>query len=202
MMTDFISAVLEHLLITATGVAIAVLIGMAAGIGIARKPGFAGPVLYIADIIQTIPSLALLAILMIVFGLGALTVVVGLCLYSLLPVIRNTYTGITAISPAIREAARGMGMSNLQSLWKVELPLAVPMILSGIRIAFVTALGTAVIGVLIGGGGLGYIIYRGIQMLDWGTILEGTVPVVLLSLLAQYGFNKLQHFKKRRRTDA
>ena len=200
-MADLITAILEHLAITAAGVAIALLIGIAAGIWIARKPVFAGPVLYIADIIQTIPSLALLAILMIVFGLGDLTVVIGLCLYSLLPVIRNTYTGLTAISPSIREAARGMGMSSAQSLLKVELPLAAPMILSGIRIAFVTALGTAVIGVLIGSGGLGYIIYRGIQALDWGMIIEGTIPVVLLSLLAQFCFNKLQHFKKRRKID-
>lgn len=200
-MTDFISAVAEHLAVTASGVAIAVVIGIAAGIFIARKPAFAGPVLYIADIIQTIPSLALLALLMIVFGLGDLTVVIGLCLYSLLPVIRNTYTGVTSIAPAIREAARGMGMSNMQSLVRVELPIAMPMILSGIRIAFVTALGTAVIGVLIGAGGLGYIIYRGIQSLDWGLMIEGTVPVVLLSLLAQYFFNRLQHFKKRRKYD-
>lgn len=201
MMADLINSIAEHLAITVSGVAVAVLIGIAAGILISRKPVFAGPVLYIADIIQTIPSLALLAILMIAFGLGDLTVVIGLCLYSLLPVIRNTYTGISAISPSIREAARGMGMSSVQSLVKVELPLATPMILSGIRIAFVTALGTAVIGVLIGAGGLGYIIYRGIQALDWGMIIEGTIPVVVLSLLAQFCFNKLQHFKKRRKID-
>ncbi|ADU27865.1 ABC transporter permease [Ethanoligenens harbinense] len=198
-MLDFINTILEHLAMTAAGVAIAVLIGTLAGIWISRKTAFAGPVLYIADVIQTIPSLALLAILMIVFGLGDLTVIIGLCLYSLLPVIRNTYTGLTAIPPSIREAARGMGMSSIQSLIKVELPLAVPMILSGIRIAFVTALGTAVIGVLIGSGGLGYIIYRGIQALDWGMIIEGTIPVVLLSLLAQYVFNKLQRLEKRRK---
>lgn len=199
---EFISAILEHLIVSALGVASAVIIGVVAGIFISRRPSFAGPVLAIADILQTIPSLALLAMLMIVFGLGDLTVVIGLCLYSLLPVIRNTYTGITTIAPSIREAARGMGLSDIQSLVKVELPLAMPMILSGIRIAFVTALGTAVIGVLIGGGGLGYIIYRGIQSLDWGMIMEGTVPVVGLSLLAQYFFNKIQHFKRRSKTDA
>lgn len=201
-MSDLFTATLEHLGITVAGVAVAVAIGLAVGIGIARRPAFAGLVLTVADIIQTIPSLALLALLMIVFGLGDPTVVIGLCLYSLLPIIRNTYTGITSISPAVREAARGMGMSGWQSLRKVELPLAMPMILSGIRIAFVTALGTAVIGVLIGSGGLGYIIYRGIQSLSWGLILEGTVPVVLLSLLAQYGFNKLQTFPNRRKTHA
>lgn len=198
MMADFFSAVLEHLAITASGVAIAAVIGIAAGIFISRRHSFAGPVLYIADIIQTIPSLALLAILMILFGLGDTTVVIGLCLYSLLPIIRNTYTGITAIAPSIREAARGMGMSSAQSLRKVELPIAAPMILSGIRIAFVTALGTAVIGILIGSGGLGSIIYRGIQSLDWGMIIEGTVPIIVLSLLAQYFFNILEHIKKKK----
>lgn len=192
------SSVLEHLLITTTGVAVAVVIGVLLGIFISKKQCFAGPVLYIADIIQTIPSLALLAMLMIVFGLGNTTVIIGLCLYSLLPVIRNTYTGIISISPSIKEAARGMGMSSVQSLVKVEMPLAMPMIVSGIRIAFVTALGTAVIGVLIGGGGLGYIIYRGIQSLNWSLIIEGTVPVVVLSLLVQYLFNKLSQVKRRK----
>ena len=197
-MMDFLLTIAEHLAITAAGVAIAVLIGVTAGIWIARKPVFAPPVLYIADIIQTIPSLALLALLMIVFGLGNMTLIIGLCLYSLLPVIRNTYTGITTIAPAIREAARGMGMSNLQSLAKVELPLASPMIFSGIRIAFVTALGTAVIGVMIGSGGLGYLVYRGIQSLDWGLMIQGTLPVVILSLLVQYLFNIIQNLKRRK----
>ncbi len=195
-MTDLIIAVLEHLMITISGVALATLLGLTIGIFIAKKPGFANIVMAVADIIQTIPTLALLALLMVVFGLGNTTVVIGLCLYSLLPVIRNTYTGITGVSPAIKEASRGMGMSSLQSLAKVEIPLAVPMILSGIRIAFVTALGTAVIGVLIGSGGLGYIIYSGIQSQDWGIILKGTLPVVALSLIVQFMFNKFQVMKK------
>ncbi len=195
-MTDLIIAVLEHLMITISGVALATLLGLTIGIFISKKPGFANIVMAVADIIQTIPTLALLALLMVVFGLGNTTVVIGLCLYSLLPVIRNTYTGITGVSPAIKEASRGMGMSSLQSLAKVEIPLAVPMILSGIRIAFVTALGTAVIGVLIGSGGLGYIIYSGIQSQDWGMILKGTLPVVALSLIVQFMFNKFQAMKK------
>lgn len=195
-MTDLIIAVLEHLMITISGVALATLLGLTIGIFISKKPGFANIVMAVADIIQTIPTLALLALLMVVFGLGNTTVIIGLCLYSLLPVIRNTYTGITGVSPAIKEASRGMGMSPLQSLAKVEIPLAIPMILSGIRIAFVTALGTAVIGVLIGSGGLGYIIYSGIQSQDWGMILKGTVPVVALSLIVQFMFNKFQVMKK------
>lgn len=202
-MTELFSAVLEHLWITSAGVGAAVVAGILLGIFISRVPAAARPVLTVADIIQTVPSLSLLALLMVVFGLGDTTVMIGLCLYSLLPIIRNTYTGITGVSPAIREAARGMGMSQLQSLWKVELPLSMPMILSGIRIAFVTGLGTAVIGVLIGAGGLGYVIYSGIQAQDWGMILQGTVPVVALSLLAQFLFQRLQSAQKKgRKTDA
>lgn len=195
MMADFLSAVFEHIIITSAGVVLAAGIGIIAGIIISKRPGIASPVLMIADIIQTIPSLALLALLMIAFGLGNVTLIIGLCLYSLLPIIRNTFTGITGVAASIKEASRGMGMSQLQSLIKVEIPIAMPMILSGIRIAFVTALGTAVIGVLIGSGGLGYIIYSGIQAQDWGMILEGTLPVVFLSLLAQFIFNK---FNKKR----
>lgn len=198
-MNDLFLAVLEHLTITAAGVGIAVIIGVITGIFISKNQAISGPVLTIADIIQTIPSLALLALLMIVFGLGDTTVIIGLCLYSLLPILRNTFTGITSVPPSIRETSRGMGMSQLQSLFMVEIPIAMPMIFSGIRIAFVTALGTAVIGVLIGSGGLGYIIYSGIQSQDWIMIFEGTIPVVLLSLLAQLLFNKLEYFQKRRK---
>ena len=199
---SLLSAVLEHLGITAAGVGIAVMIGIPLGILISKKPAFSAPVLTVADILQTVPSLSMLALLMIVFGLGDTTVVIGLCLYSLLPVIRNTYTGIGSVSPSVREAARGMGMSVLQSLLRVEIPLALPLILAGIRIAFVTGLGTAVIGVLIGSGGLGGVIYSGIQAQDWGMITEGTVPVVLLSLLAQFLFNRLQNLPKNRRRKA
>lgn len=198
-MLDFFMAILEHLYITVTGVLIATIVGIMIGVFISKNPIISSTVLTIADIIQTIPALALLALLMIVFGLGNTTVIIGLCLYSLLPVIRNTFTGITSIAPSIRESARGMGMSQLQSLLKVEIPIAIPMILSGIRIAFVTALGTAVIGVLIGSGGLGYIIYSGIQSQNWGMIIAGTIPVVLLSLFAQFLFNKLQYSQKRRK---
>lgn len=196
---NLLTAVLEHLGITAAGVGIAVLAGIPLGILISKKPSLAAPVLTVADIIQTVPSLSLLAILMIVFGLGDTTVILGLFLYSLLPVIRNTFTGISSVSPSVREAARGMGMNVFQSLARVELPLALPMILGGVRIAFVTGLGTAVIGVLIGSGGLGGIIYGGIQAQDWGMIWEGTIPVVLLSLLAQFLFNRLQRSPRKRR---
>lgn len=200
---SLLTATIVHLFITMGGVGIAVLLGIPLGILISKKSQLAAPIMTIADIIQTVPSLAMLALLMILFGLGNTTVIIGLCLYSLLPVIRNTYTGIIGVASSVREAARGMGMNLWQSLAWVELPLASPMIFSGIRIAFVQGLGTAVIGVLIGSGGLGGVIYGGIQQQDWGMIMEGTIPVVLLSLLAQMLFNKIQSpGKKRRKTNA
>ncbi|MDF2596013.1 MAG: opuCD [Clostridia bacterium] len=150
-------------------------------------------ILTLADIIQTIPSLALLAMLMLIFGLGNTTLIAGLVLYSLLPIIRNTYTGIKGISPHIKEAAVGMGMSRWQRLFKVELPLAFPMIFSGIKIAVVTAIGVSVIGVLIGAGGLGYPIYRGIQSNNVELILSGAIPVVILALLIDFGMTKIEN---------
>jgi osmoprotectant transport system permease protein len=120
-------------------------------------------ILWAAETIQTIPSLALLAMLMIVFGLGNVTLFVGQTLYALLPIVRNTHTGLASVPTYLKDAARGMGMSKVQRRLKVELPLAFPMIFSGIKIAVVNSLSIAVMGVLIGAGGLGYPIYRGIQ---------------------------------------
>ncbi|WP_069998721.1 ABC transporter permease [Cellulosilyticum sp. I15G10I2] len=149
-------------------------------------------ILSIADVVQTIPSLALLAMLMLIFGLGNTTLIAGLILYSLLPIIRNTYTGMQSISPYIKEAAIGMGMSKWQRLFRVELPLAFPMIFSGIKIAMVTAIGISVIGVLIGAGGLGYPIYRGIQSNNFKLILSGAIPVVILALLFDFVMTRIE----------
>ena len=194
----------QHLAITLASVGLSTVIGVLLGILISQKRAFRKPVLMIADIAQTIPSLALLAILMILFGIGNKTVVIGLVLYSLMPIIQNTYIGITGISPSVKEAAKGMGMSPLQSLVKVELPIALPVIFTGIQIAFVTILGTAVIGVLVGSGGLGYLIYSSIQSQDWVMIFKATLPIMVLALLPQlfkYLNGKLkQHFKGNRRS--
>ncbi len=149
-------------------------------------------ILWTADMIQTIPSLAPSGHAMIIFGLGNVTLIVGLILYSLLPIIRNTYVGMNAIPPHIKEAATAMGMSRLQKLIMVELPLAFPMIFSGIKIAVVTAIGISVTGVLIGAGGLGYPIYRGIQSHNMSLILTGAVPVILLALLLDFIMTKLE----------
>lgn len=200
-MTEILISTYQHLQITFSGVILAVVTGIITGIAITRHKTLAGIVMSLTDIIQTVPSLALLAILMMFFGLGDTTVIVALFLYSLLPIVRNTYIGLSSVNPGLLEAGTGMGMTKIQLLVKVKLPLALPIILSGIRVALVTALGIATIGVLIGSGGLGYLIYRGVQMANVYMIVSGAIPLCLLAigsdLLLQYAEKKLIQSKKR-----
>lgn len=184
--------IFQHLAVVLTATAIAVVVGVALGVLAYWYRPVKGLILAAGDIIQTIPSLALLALLMIWFGLGNTTLIIGLVLYSLLPIIRNTHTGLAVISPQYVEAARGMGMSRMQRLFKVELPLALPMVFAGVKIAIVTSLGIAVMGVLIGAQGLGYPIYRGIQTESVDRILTGALPVVVMALAIDYGMTWLQ----------
>ena len=191
-MSALLTSSLQHL----TLVAIAIGISSAIGVALAIVAYWVRPLgvvlLRIAEMIQTVPSLALLAILMIAFGLGNTTMIVGLILYSLLPIMQNAFTGFLAIPSHIRDAARGMGMSRLQRLVKIELPLSFPLIFSGIKIALVNSLSVAVMGVLIGADGLGYIIYRGIQQHSFSRILTGAIPVVLMALLFDYVMSKIE----------
>jgi osmoprotectant transport system permease protein len=184
---NILQLTIEHLLIVIAAMAIAsvggVILGILAYWG--SKP-LDSIILWVTDILQTIPSLALLTILMIYFGLGNVTLIIGLVLYALLPIVRNTHTGLHSIPAHIKDAAKGMGMSRMQRMMKVELPLAFPLIFSGIKIALVTSLSIAVIGVLIGSGGLGAPIYRGIQSRDYVQILSGAIPVVALALVLDY----------------
>ncbi len=181
-MESILTATFRHLQITFSGVLIAALVGIGTGILITKHRRLAEAVMSATDLIQTVPSLALLAILMMFFGLGDLTVIIALFLYSLLPIIRNTYVGLKGIDNGLVEAGVGMGMTRFQLLWKVKFPIALPVILSGIRVALVTALGIATIGVLIGAGGLGTFVYRGVQMADIHLILTGAVPLSLLAI--------------------
>jgi len=143
-------------------------------------------VIGIANIIQTIPSLALFAFAMSIFGIGAANAIFALFLYALLPIIKNTLIGIRNVNSAIREAARGMGMSKVQIMFKVEVPLAVSVIMGGVRIATVTCIGIATIATLIGAGGLGQMIYQGIGMMDYEMIFAGAICSALLALLADF----------------
>src|SRR5205085_2883908 len=152
------------------------------------------PILAFANVIQTIPSLALFGFLIpipIIGGIGGRTAVVALTLYSLLPIIRNTFAGISGVDPAIREAGRGMGMTDRQLLWQVEIPLAMGVIFAGIRVATVIAVGVATIAAAVGAGGLGVFIFRGVSMTDDRVILAGAIPAACLALIADLGLGAI-----------
>jgi osmoprotectant transport system permease protein len=184
--------IFEHLFLVVVSTGIAVLIGVPLGILLTRKPALSKPILGFANIMQTVPSLALFGFLIplniylfqfkIVGGIGARTAIVALVLYSLLPIIRNTFTGISNVDPAIREAGRGMGMTDRQLLFQVELPLALGVILAGVRVATVICVGTATIAAAIDAGGLGRYIFRGLRANDNVLILAGAVPAALIAL--------------------
>lgn len=177
----------EHLWLVGISMLLAVLIGVPLGILLTRQPKLKTLVLGSTNIIQTIPSLALFGLLLPLPWLGARVdrlAIVALALYALLPIVRNTYVGITGISAPVREAAVAMGLTSSQLLWHVELPLASPVILAGIRVATVITIGVATIAAAIGAGGLGEFIFRGIAMVDNGVILAGAIPAALMALLA------------------
>lgn len=180
---------LEHLWLVGISTALAIAIGVPLGILIAHRPRFNKPVLVSANIIQTIPSLALFGFLLPVPWLGSRSdrlAIVALTLYALLPIIRNTFTGIRGVDPAVVEAGRGMGLTESQLLFQVELPLATSVILSGIRVAIVISVGLATIAAAIGAGGLGEFIFRGLAMVDDRVILAGAVPAAILALTADF----------------
>ena len=162
-------------------------IAVPAGIWLTRAPRWAQPVITVANILQTIPSLAMFGFLLPLPWLGARAdrlAIVALALYALLPIVRNTYVGIAGINPPVREAAIAMGLTSGQLLWHVELPLALPVMLAGIRVAAVITIGVATIAAAIGAGGLGEFIFRGIAMVDNGVILAGAIPAALIALAA------------------
>jgi len=177
----------QHLYLVAISTGLAIAVGLPLGILLTRRPRWRGPVLGLANVFQTIPSLALFGFLIplpFIGGIGARTGVVALVLYGLLPIVRNTYTGITGVDAAVREAGRGMGMTDRQLLLMVELPLALGVILAGVRIATVVSVGTATIAAAIGAGGLGVYIFRGVAMVNDALILAGALPAALMALAA------------------
>jgi osmoprotectant transport system permease protein len=177
----------QHVLLVLVSTTIAVAIGVPVGILLTRRPSWRRAVLGLANVFQTIPSLALFGFLIplpLLGGIGARTAIVALVVYALLPIVRNTYTGIAGIDPAVREAGRGMGMTDGELLRLVELPLAASVILAGIRVATVVGVGTATIAAAIGAGGLGVYIFRGVAVVDDRLILAGALPAALLALAA------------------
>jgi osmoprotectant transport system permease protein len=192
---DILTHVGEHLLLVMVSTSIAVAIGIPLGILLSRRPRLRTPVLGFANVMQTVPSLALFGFLIplpLIGGIGARTAIVALVLYALLPVIRNTVTGILGVDKAVREAAVAMGMTQRQILWQVELPLAMSVILTGVRVAVVISVGVATIGGLIGAGGLGEYIWRGLRQYDNRLLLVGAVPAALMALGADFGLGLLE----------
>lgn len=193
---EILDRTIEHLILVAISIGIAILIGIPLGIFITRKTSFAQSILGFANIMQTVPSLALFGFLIslpLLGGIGNTPAIVALVLYSLLPIIRNTYTGIMGVDAAIREAGRGMGMTDLQLLIQVEIPLAMGVILAGVRVATVIAIGTATIAPAIGAGGLGVFIFRGISMVNNQLILAGAIPSAVIALLADFAIGFIEH---------
>ena len=191
----------EHLWLVGVAMLLAVAIGVPLGILLTRQPKLKSVVLGSTNVIQTIPSLALFGLLLPLPWLGVRVdrlAITALALYALLPIVQNTYVGITGISQPVREAAIAMGLTSGQLLWHVELPLASPVILAGIRVATVITIGVATIAAAIGAGGLGEFIFRGIAMVDNGVILAGAIPAALMALLADVLLGGVERLLARR----
>lgn len=178
----------QHLYLVLVSMGLAVVTGLTVGIVISRKRfrKYSGVVMYIVGLGQTIPSLAVLALVMSFLGIGSRPAIFALFIYSTLPIARNTLAGILSVSPAIIDAAKGIGMTSRRILLEVELPNALDVILIGIRVAVVINIGTAALGYLIGAGGLGDLIFTGISLMQTDKLLAGALPVVLLALMADY----------------
>ncbi|MFQ5740815.1 MAG: ABC transporter permease [Acidobacteriota bacterium] len=192
---ELLELTLQHLSMVLISIASASVIGIPAGILIARRPGFEKGILGFANVVQTIPSLALFGFLIpvpVIGGIGARTAIFALTLYALLPIIRNTFVGIESVDEAIKEAGRGMGMTENQLLWRVEIPLATGVIVAGIRVAAITSVGIATIAAAIGGGGLGAFIFRGVASVNTNLILAGAVPAAILALLSDFALGRLE----------
>ena len=185
----------EHIFIVFLSAGLAVLVGLPLGILLTRIKGLQTPVLGVANVMQTVPSLALFGLLIpipFIGGIGWRTAVIALAMYALLPVIRNTVTGILGIDPKVREAATAMGMTDGQILRRVELPLAAPVILTGIRVAVVIAVGVATVAAAVGAGGLGTYIFRGLRQNDNNLLLAGALASALLALLCDFGLGQIE----------
>lgn len=182
----------QHLYLSFLGTLAGGLVGFLLATWVRRRPRWASVFIGLAEVIQTIPGIALLAFLLLAFGLGDTTLIVGLALYSILPVLQNTYEGLVGVDPVYLDIGKGMGMTPGEIFRQIELPLAFPVILAGLRVALVTAIGIATIGVFIGSGGLGVVIYRGLQTIDMPAIVTGAIPAALLAVLLEVGLSLVE----------
>lgn len=193
--SDILELTWQHLALVLTSMGIAIAIGLPLGILLTRRAQWRTPVLGFANILQTIPSLALFGFLIplpLLGGIGPRTAIVALVAYALLPILRNTLVGILGVDAAVRESAAAMGMTGAQILREVELPLAARTILAGIRVATVATIGTATIAAAIGAGGLGVFIFRGVASVDTVQILAGAIPAALIALISDGGLGWIE----------
>lgn len=181
--TELLAATGQHIFLSVVALLIGCIISIPLGVFITRHERLANPILTVVSIIQTIPSLALLGFMIPIFGIGTMPAVIALTLYALLPILRNTYTGIKEVDKASVESGTGMGMTRRQILWMVELPLARSVIMAGVRTSAVLTIGVATLATFIGAGGLGDLIMRGIDMIDTPMILTGAIPAALLAII-------------------
>ena len=193
---EVLAVTLEHLVLVSVSMALALAIGLPLGIAMTRRKGLRRPILTFANLMQTLPSIALFGFLIGIpfIGLGARNAIVALVLYALLPIVRNTYIGIAEVDPAIREAATGMGMTGWQLLRRIEIPLAMGVIFAGIRVATVISVGLATLAGLIGAGGLGTFIFRGVAMVNSQVILAGAIPAAAMALAADFMLGRAERY--------
>ncbi|MDY0884393.1 ABC transporter permease [Dongia soli] len=183
---------LGHIELSLYAVGISLAIGLPLGVLCYCVRWIGAVVLNLVSVIYTVPTLALFGLMIPLLGIGILPAIVAVVLYSLLPVVQGTYTGLTAVAPEIRESATGIGMSYVARLWRVELPLALPVVFAGLRVAVVNAVGMMTLASLIGAGGLGDMVFRGISTVSWALVLAGSIPVLLLAIIADLGLRTLE----------
>lgn len=189
---DILSKTGQHIYISAVALALGIIVAVPLGMLLTRAPKISGAVIGLASVMQTIPALALLAIMIPIFGIGSTPAIVALFIYSLLPILRNTYLGLTSVDPALIDAAKGMGMNSFQRMWKVELQLALPVIMAGVRLSATYVIAWTALASYIGAGGLGDLIFNGLNLYRSDLILGGSIPAIILALVADFLLGKLE----------
>lgn len=189
---DILSKTGQHIYISAVALALGIIVAVPLGMLLTRAPKISGAVIGLASVMQTIPALALLAIMIPIFGIGSTPAIVALFIYSLLPILRNTYLGLTSVDPALIDAAKGMGMNSFQRMWKVELQLALPVIMAGVRLSATYVIAWTALASYIGAGGLGDLIFNGLNLYRSDLILGGSIPVIILALVTDFLLGKLE----------
>lgn len=192
--TELIIKTVEQLEVSAIALLLGIVVAVPLGIALTRTKRLAQVVIAIASLLQTVPSLALFALMIPLFGIGKFPAIIALFIYSLLPILRNTYLGMENVSPDLRDVAKGMGMTNLQSILQVEIPTALPTIMAGIRLSAVYVIAWATLASYIGAGGLGDFIFSGLNLYDPKMIIAGTIPITIMALLADYLLGKLEDY--------